>query len=118
LAQTPAEIVRVDVEDVTDALEGEGGAAICRLHPCARLIEQEPRCRFARPTIPAIAVDGVPEHRQHEPALPLERLAPRERRTEEDVRLERRLEEIIHRHLVMLRISGTGRPAGAARVVS
>ena len=29
-----------------------------------------------------------------------------------------RLGEIIHRHLVMLRISGTGRPAGAARVVS
>jgi len=66
---------------------------------------------------PAIAVDGVPEHRQHEPALPLERRAPRERRTEEDVRLERRLEEI-HRHLVMLCISGTGRPAGPARVVS
>ena len=55
------------------------------------LIEHEPRCRVVRPATPAIAVDGIPEHRQHEPALPLERLAPGVRWTElaggEDVRL-------------------------------
>jgi len=61
-------------------------------------MKQAPSFRVARPATPVIAVDGVPEHRQHEPALPLERPAPKELRTvgDEDVGLERRLKAIGH----------------------
>src|SRR6185503_6206947 len=115
LAQTPAQRIGVDVEDIADALEGEDHGAVFRLQPCTRLIEQAPCFRIARVAIPAIAVDGVPEHRQHEAALALERLAPGERRTEavddEDVGFE-------HFGILALRRRGRSRcvsPLSAAR---
>src|SRR5439155_20183935 len=57
LAQTSAEIVGIDVEGLADALEGDERVVIPRLHPCARLVEQEPRGPVAGPAILAIAVE-------------------------------------------------------------
>ena len=70
-AQPSAHELRADLEGVADALEGEQHAAVPRLEPLLRLLEQVACTRSARAGIALVADDGVLEDGEHEETLAL-----------------------------------------------
>jgi len=70
-AQASAHELRADLEGVADALEGEQHAAVPRLEPLLRLLEQLACNGSARAGIALVADDGVLEDREHEETLAL-----------------------------------------------
>src|SRR5262249_54595431 len=60
-----------DLEGVADALEREQHAAVLRLEPCARVLEELAGGGCPRSRVALIARDGVLEDREHEEALAL-----------------------------------------------